>query len=218
MLFSRSNNERPVASPRRAENSERGFSLIEIMLVAVVMMIIAALAVWQLRPSRELYRSDDEAQQIVETLRLASQLSLTNRQSMRVELNASQKWIRIVDENDPTTAADDVERMRVNLENVATVKVDAQPTGIGLPTPPAYTLAAWTGSGSNKLWTLRYRLDGTVERTNGNVTNATLFIYPPDAANVNRATNNKLIRAITIFGGTGSIKLWKYSGSQFISY
>lgn len=219
MLFTQTKkHEHGTFSLRRNTKADEGFTIAELMVVIAVMMILTVFSIFALQPNKKLYRTDDEAQRIVETLRQASYLALTHRHSMRMELNASQKWIRIVDEKDPSTATDDVEVSRAYLNSVGDVKVDAQPTGVGAPNPPNYAAAVYAGAGNTRAWTLRYKLDGTVEKTGGNVTSATLYIYPPDPNNSNAAVDKKRVRAITIFGGTGAIRLWKYDGTKFVSY
>lgn len=206
---------RNAGQPSRSNaRGQAGFSVVELLIVAAVVCIMSAFALFAMQGHKDKYRSDDEIQRILDVMRESSQLALTHRRSMRLELNATQKWIRIVDENNTVSTTDDVEVRRVPLQNSGLVKVDVKPSGVNAPNPPNYATAAFASS----VWTLRYKLDGTVERTNGTVTSATLYVYPPSASNANVASNNKAVRALTIFGGTGAIKLWKYNGSTFTAY
>lgn len=202
---------------RTPSSSAAGHSLVELLIVVAIVMIMMSFVLFGVTGHKNAYKSDDETMRILSVLREASQMALTQRQPMRVELDATNKTIKIYDEN-LAGAGDDQQVRVVYLENSAFVREDVAPATITAPTPPNYTAAAFTGT-SPKVWKIWFRRDGTVtDNASPPIpTSVTLYIWPPDPANTNNAKNKKQVRAITIFGGSGVIRFWKYNGTTFIA-
>lgn len=203
-------------SVRVSRHSEAGFSLVEILVVLAIMTILLVFAVFSLTGHKTLYRTDDETLRIINVLREASQLALTQRQPMRVELDATNKTIRIVDEN-LSTSTDDKEVRKVFLEKAAIIRVDTAPAGVSKPDPPNYPNAAFAGT--PKVWKVWFRRDGTVTDNAATpaITSSTIYIWEPSASDNTQAKDKKLVRCITIFGTTGGIRLWKHNGTSFVA-
>lgn len=202
---------------RSSLSGEAGHTLIEILIVVSLIMVMLSIALFGMTGHKNAYKADDETMRILSVLREASQLALTQRQPMRVELDATNKTIKIYDEN-LAGAGDDQQVRIVYLENSSIIREDAAPSGVTAPTPPNYTAAAFTGS-SPKVWKIWFRRNGTVTDNQATPvpTSVTLYVWQPDPANTNQAKNNKQVRAITIFGGTGVIRFWKYNGTTFVA-
>lgn len=194
-----------------------GHTLIEILIVLAIMGIMLSIVLFSMTAHKNAYKSDDETLRIINVLREASQLALTQRQPMRVELDATNKTIKIFDEN-LAGVGDDQQVRIVYLENSTNIREDVAPSGITAPNPPNYTASAFAGT-NPKVWTIWFRRDGTVtDNASPPIPNSsTLYIWQPDPANTNQAKNNKQVRAITVFGGTGVIRLWKYNGTKFVA-
>ncbi len=210
--------EGAARSKRRvSDKKQSGYSLVELLIVLAILMIFLTFTMYSLSANKQLYRTDDETLRILNVLREASQLALTQRQPMRVELDATNKTIRIIDEN-LSTSTDDKEVRKVSLEKAVLVRVDAMPTNVTKPNPPNYPDAAFNAATPNvlKLW---FRRDGTV--TDGAatpvITSSTIYIWEPSPTNSAQAKDKKLVRCLTIFGTTGAIKLWKHDGTNFIA-
>jgi hypothetical protein len=64
---------------------------------------------------------------------------------------------------------------------------------------------------------IRFRSDNTITRTDGTVTSGRLFIWQPLFSTDGSLTPlpPKLGRAITIFGPSNGIQLWKYRDNAF---
>ncbi|MBV9209823.1 MAG: type II secretion system protein [Acidobacteria bacterium] len=191
--------------------------MIEIMIVLAIIGIMLSIALFGMTAHKTAYKADDETLRIINVLREASQLALTQRQPMRVELDATNKTIKIYDENLPGAGDDQLKRI-VYLEKTNDIREDVAPLGVAAPNPPNYTAAAFAGT-SPKVWTIWFRRDGTVTNnaTPAIPVSATLYIWQPDPTNTNQAKNNKQVRAVTVFGGTGVIRLWKYNGTKFVA-
>jgi Tfp pilus assembly protein FimT len=200
---------------RASYRNAAGHTLIELMIVIAIIMVMLSFALFGMTGHKNAYKTDDETMRILNVLREASQLALTQRQPMRVELDATNKTIKIFDENLPG-AGDDQQKRIVYLENSAFVREDVAPAGITAPTPPNYTAASFVGT-APKVWTIWFRRDGTVTDAALVPISMTLYVWPPNPSNTNQAQNNKMVRAITIFGGTGVIRFWKYNGTTFVA-
>ena len=110
------------------------------------------------------------------------------------------------------------------------------PSAVAVPPPPApsnFPAAAYAAcmhplavshSAGHRGWTARFLSNGSVVNagsdavgTNATLTSATLYLWPPRAGAPNTAAQPQAVRAITIFGGTGAVRLWKYNGNAFVS-
>jgi prepilin-type N-terminal cleavage/methylation domain-containing protein len=195
-------------------NSQAGFSLVELLLVVTLMVILMVFVGFSLSGHKKLYKADDETLRITNVFREAAQLALTQRQPMRVEIDATNKTIRIVDEN-LSTASDDKEVRKVTLEPAVNLRVDVMPTNVTKPSPPNYPDATYTGT--PKIWKIWFKRDGTVTDSANAILSSTLYIWEPNPTNNAQAKNKKLVRCITIFGTTGVIRLWKHDGTNFVA-
>jgi type II secretory pathway pseudopilin PulG len=206
---------------QRELSSEAGFSLIELMTVAFVILVLGGISLFYLTGHQKAYKPDDESLLVTDILQEARQRSLTERRTMRVEINLSNNTARLIDENqNPTTPDDDVVLKSVNLYNTAEVKMGPMPQNIGynppepLPAPLAvFKPSVYPSSISQNVCTLRFRSDGTVVDAGNNatgtgavMTGATIPVWSPKGT-----TNESTIaRAITVIGSTGTIRLWEF--------
>lgn len=211
-------------------HAQKGTSVAELLIVVVVIMIVATFSILSLTGHKAAYKTDDQALQIIDLLRSASLRAVTQRQTIRVEINLTTNNVKMIDENLPASSADDVVVRSMALQNVADVKLNAQPLNVTtLPPSPSnfptavYVASVHPSSISNNVFTIRFRIDGTVVNAgtdalgaNAAITSSTLFIWPPIPTDATRARTTGAVRAITIFGPTGNIRLWKYSGTSFV--
>lgn len=187
---------------------EKGFSVIELLIVVAIVIILTAAAVFTLTPQRRAYRTDDAAGQVTNLLRDAYQRALTQRQTMRVQIDRANMLVKIIDEN-KLPIGDEIE---VRSEKLSSEVSLSQPAaGAGLLNPPQapynYPAAAY----ANNLWEARFRSDGSVVDAAGNPLSATLFF---SLANMKSSESN-LIRAVTLFGPSGSVRVWRFTGQSF---
>ena len=155
---------------------------------------------------------------------------MTQRQTIRVEINLTTNKVNLIDENTPASSADDVVVKSMNLEKVADVKLSAQPLNAAVlpPSPSNFPVALFAASvhptsTANNVLTIRFNRNGTVTNAGTNalgagaaITSTTLYIWPPLPTDATRARTPNSVRAITIFGPTGNIRLWKYNGTTFV--
>lgn len=80
-------------------SSEKGFSLIELVIVVVVLSILTAVAVPQMIAQRRLLRSTAVTREIMTQLRHARQLAMSQQQAVTFQYDNVTKEIRIIDHN-----------------------------------------------------------------------------------------------------------------------
>ncbi|HEY0426946.1 MAG TPA: prepilin-type N-terminal cleavage/methylation domain-containing protein [Pyrinomonadaceae bacterium] len=203
------------------KNSELGFSLVELLIVLLITMIMIAITGFYFLNHQKLYKPDDQSLKIVDMLQEARQRSLTQRETVRVEIDLTDNLIRLIDENTPATVNDDREIRRTTLLPQSEVKLQQRPDDISynppetLPAPTAvFTTSVYPSSSTHNVCTIRFQSNGTVVNAGttavgggATVTGVTLHIWAPKKTNANEAD---IARAITIIGSTGSIRMWEF--------
>lgn len=205
-----------------------GFSLVELLVVLVVMLILSAISIPYIFNYTKLYKSEDQALKVMDLMREASQLALTRRRTMRLEIDLTDNMLLIIDENG-AGAGDDREIKAIPLQAASEIRIDQIPTGITKPNPPNYSDAVFTADtighlrggttvNGNNVWAARFRRDGSAVNAAGTPISANLYIWAPLTAGGTAPRSSKEVRAITIFGGTGAVRYWKYNGAAFIPF
>lgn len=206
-------------------SNSRGFSLVELLIVMTVMLILSAAVFFNLNAHQRLYKPDDQSLKIVDVLQEARQRALTQRETMRVEIDTTAKMVRLIDENRADTAGDDKIIKQVPLLAANEVRIDARPSDITydppepIPVPLAvYKQSAYPMSANNQVCTLRFTSNGSVLNAgNGSIgsgavpTGVSLHIWSPKSSNQNAS---EIARAVTIIGTTGSIRFWTFDRSS----
>lgn len=208
-----------------ASDRSSGFSLIELIVVLGVIALMAAISVPYLVNYRKVYRTDDQAQRIMDLMNETNQLALTRRRTFRFQINITRNTAQIIDENG-TLQGDLVKEVR--LEPTTEVRLNAIPTGVTRPNPPNYADAVFANDSigykqgmttvlGNNMWMARYRRDGSVVDGANNLLSATIYFWPPAASTGTTPRNLKEVRAVTLFGGSGAARHWKHNGSTFVA-
>ncbi len=200
----------------------RGFSMVELLIVLTVITILTGISLFYLSGHQRLFRPDEEALKIIDIFQEARQRSLTQRETMRVEIDLNDSMVRLIDENLPNTPDDDrVIRSSVLLPQVD-VKISSRPPDIStdpleiMPVPIAqFKPSIYPPSASHNVCTFRFLRNGTVVNegtdsigSNAVTTGLTLFIWSPRQ---NSTTESEIARAITVIGATGSVRFWEYN-------
>jgi len=210
-----------------AKNVE-GFSLIELLVVLTLIMILSGVSFFYFSSYQRLYSPDNQSLQVADVLQEARQRSLTQRETIRVEIDTTANVVRLIDENSqniPATTNDDVIIRQVPLLPNAEVRVNTRPDNIAynppeeLPAPSAqYRQSTYRFSPNNQVCTMRFLSDGRVfDAGNNNLGDGgvprgvTLHVWSPKRTNPNEF---EVARALTVIGSTGSIRLWEFNPSS----
>lgn len=198
-----------------------GYSIVEMLIVLVVVTIITSGAFFYLNAHQKLYKTDNQALQIADMLQEARQRSLTQRKTMRVEIDLTDGAARLIDENTSATSADDKLLRQLQLFFPNEVRMDAPATEITsnppepLPVPSAqFKTSNYPLSSLHQVCTIRFQSNGTVVDAGDNdignnavSKGVTLHLWSPDQNDVRKP---EVARALTIIGSTGSVRLWEY--------
>ena len=199
----------------------RGFSIVELLIVLTVITILLGISLFYLSGHERLFRPDEQALKIIDVFQEARQRSLTQRETMRVEIDLTDNAVRLIDENQPATADDDRIVKSHILEPPSEVHINSRPPDIAtnpteiMPVPLAqFRSSVYPASAAHDVCTFRFQRNGSVvnEGTDSVGSNATttglmLFIWSPKK---NSADETEIARAITVIGATGSVRFWEY--------
>lgn len=202
---------------RKNINCERGFSLIELIIVVLIISILSVFALMSSR-GEKVYLADSQAYQMIDILHEARQRSLTQHETMRVEINKTRNVIRLIAENEPGSADDDKEIKSLKLQDSTAVVVGEMPKNIAgaptelSPTPPlAFKKSVYPLSANDTVATLRFVRTGKVLDAGSNaigdnstVTGAAIYVWMPDLTDAGQPLKTgNVIRAITVQGTSG---------------
>lgn len=209
-------------APLSKYRADAGFSLIELLVVVAIIAAMAGITIFYATSHKKAYQADDQVLQIADVLQEGRQRALTQRRTMRVEINMVSNTVKLYDENlNSTSAADDVMIKSLKLFDPAAVKVDSRPTDIAynpaepMPVPTAvFKNSVYTPTISQNVCTIRFLANGTVVDAGNDAigtgavpTGVTLHVWMPKASN---PAQSDIARSITILGPTGVIRAWEF--------
>lgn len=211
---------------RIASRTEAGFSAIELLIVLVIIGIMSAISLPYLLNYKKLYKTEDQAIKVMDIMREASQLALTRRRTFRIELDLTDNAVLIIDEDG---AAPDKQIKKIPLELTKDVRMDVIPATIAKPNPPNFNdiafsidavghLVGATPVISHSVWVARFKSDGSVVNNADTPISVNIYAFPPLTPGSTTARNKTEVRCITLFGGSGAIRFWKYNGTTFVGY
>ena len=113
-------------------NGQDGYSLIEILIVLTIILILGSAAAFYLSAHQKLYKTDDQSLLLADILQEARQRSLTQRETMRVEIDITDNAVRLINEKTPATSDDDEVLRELALYFPNDVRMDARAGNITL--------------------------------------------------------------------------------------
>lgn len=209
-------------------SSAKGFSVIELLTVIVVIGILAAIAIMSFSTTKR-YAADDQAMKILDILQEARQKALTQKRVMRVEFNNTTKQVRLINEYDTKTmnsslasdSSDDKEIRSIPFD-VKNLVIGAKPSNVTTTVPTqttpipevSFSTTIYPPSNGNSVKTLCFVKDGRVldpgsnglcEPEKDGLGGVTVYVYEkPDASG-----KSKIIRAVTVSSITGAADIVK---------
>jgi prepilin-type N-terminal cleavage/methylation domain-containing protein len=182
--------------------NERGMTLIELMITVAIGLVLVGMAMGGVPNMIKVSRADGGLLTAASGLRAAREASISARRNVRLTFGTNTIMATRVEYClSPCTPLTTLIKT-TTLEGRAQFLLES-----GLPdTPDAFGMASATAFGS--ILPAMFTSDGSFMNANGDVMNGTLFIG---------VTNEPLTaRAITIFGASGAMRLWKWNGRAWV--
>jgi prepilin-type N-terminal cleavage/methylation domain-containing protein len=186
---------------KRCASRERGFSLIEMVTVVAISLIVAAMAVVAMNPTRQQSQADAAMYTVSSEFRKAREWSIEQRRDIVVTFNnGCTNCITLTRQNVP-----------LGTTQLETVSID-QPVTFRL-TPGMPDTPDGFGNGSAIEFEgiaggppgMMFQSDGTLIDAAGNLVNGTVFM---GVVNVPSTA-----RAVTVLGATGKIQTYRGTGT-----
>jgi prepilin-type N-terminal cleavage/methylation domain-containing protein len=203
----------------KRHNSQRGYTLVEFVVTAIILTTIAAMAIFQLRPTWQDQQANAAMDQVKATLRQARETAIGQRRSIVVKfvaaggtgcpmgsnINECIELFQMVVTGSPPTATQasspflTIPMQANTLFGTVSGETDT-PDAFGLPSSGGIYFGGQSGGpGTGML----FQSNGTFTDGSGNPINGTVFI---SVSNINNSA-----RAVTVLGYTGRIRAWKNS-------
>jgi prepilin-type N-terminal cleavage/methylation domain-containing protein len=180
-------------------SGEKGFSLIEIIVVVAIMAVMFGLAAGVTMTSVKGAKADSSVSAAINIIELARNQSTSQRRDFQIVFTAPNQ-IQVFRLELPSGSTPIANRYLENGQEFTRF------------TPTGDTLDAFGHAGAIAFGTtptIRFTSDGSLIDSSGDILNGTLFLGVPN--DISSA------RAITIFGATGLIRSWKWYGSQWVN-
>jgi Tfp pilus assembly protein FimT len=214
----------PMETVRCRLRQERGYTLIEFIVTAVILMTVAGMAIFQLRPTWQDQQANTAMDQVKSTLRQARETAVAQRRDIMVKFvgtagstpcppggnvyNCIELFQMVVTGTPPTATEAQATNPFLTMPIQGNVKFGTvsgetdSPDGFGLPGSGGIQFGGITGGpGSGML----FKSDGSFTDGSGSPINGTVFLA---ALNTNNSA-----RAVTVLGNTGRIRAWKNNTS-----
>jgi prepilin-type N-terminal cleavage/methylation domain-containing protein len=200
--------KKPEAEPmakRRNGNRERGFSMLELLIVVSIVLIVSAISITQLRPNLQNARIDAAMRQVLETFRQAREFSIAHRRYVQVKFPANNQ-VQLVQLDTLTPGAGGVNPVldTVTLAPPLIFTLDGMPD-----TPDGYgnnNAIEFEGINNGPVGGMIFQSDGEfLDGATFLPINGTIFLGVTG--------QQSTARAVTVLGTTGRVRGWKSQGN-----
>jgi prepilin-type N-terminal cleavage/methylation domain-containing protein len=225
-------------------SSQKGFSLIEMLIVVAIVGIMSAIAVPKMIEQRRLLRSSAVIREIATQMRYARQLAMSQQEAVTFQYDDLTKEIKIIDHNNnplgtdfksgtalllpatyPSTALPAKVVLTVSLAQggLPTSEIGyGVPSGVSTATPLgdgiSMTGAKTTLDGNSK-FNVTFQADGSVVDKASVPAGGTQVsqCLPWDRLMLiyNKKAPTNTAAAISVLGASGRIKVWRYNGVAY---
>jgi prepilin-type N-terminal cleavage/methylation domain-containing protein len=207
-----------LQSGMREANGQRGFSLIELSVVVMLILIISAMALIAYLPTLQDAQYDAAMKEVLDQLRQAREYAITNRRYVQVTFpvqvvsGITRYQVVMTQRNDLTAgggAANPVlSTMQIEPGNQYMVFAGSPdtPDGYGNAGPIVFE-----GTIGGPVGGMLFQSDGElVDGATFQPINGTVFIGTPG--------KQTSARAVTVLGGTGRVRAWKGTGALWFRF
>jgi len=208
---------------KSANSSEQGASVVEIVIVLVIIAVLSAISIPYIVNYKKLYKSEDQALKMIDLMREAAQIAVTQRTTIRFEIDLTDNSVLLIDQSE--SASGNLIK-KIPLEQTKEVRVDVIPDGVTKPDANyndiSFTvdtvghLEGTTTVNGHNIWAARFKRDGSVVGAAGTPISVNIYVWPPLEPGSTEARHDTEIRAITMFGGSGALRYWKYDSTEFV--
>ena len=193
-----------ITAGRRWSRS-RGFSMIELMVAMMIILIVSAIAITSLRPNLQQARVDAAMRQVIAVFRQAREFAIANRRYVQVTFPANNQ-IQVTQMNTLTPGAGGINPVitTVTLAPPLVFNLDGMPD-----TPDAY------GNGGAIVFEniVNGPVGGMIFQSDGEFLDAVTFLPINGTIFMGMPGQQSTARAVTILGTTGRVRGWKSNGA-----
>ena len=184
---------------RGSESCERGLTLVELLFVVAVMATVASMAVMLTPNFTRQAKADAGVTQAVTALRNAREVAVSQRRNVRVNFIAP-NTIQVIREEipGPATTLLGTTYFESGMQYRQFPGQNDTPDQFGFAAPISFGVAA------NRIFTS----EGSFVDTAGDPLNGTVFL--------GRLNDPGSSRAITVFGPTALIRVWRWDGHRWV--
>jgi type II secretory pathway pseudopilin PulG len=196
---------RKVSMTPKSDKRNRGFTLIETLIVILMSMTLMAVSIFQLQPAMRLFRSRAATDQVKSTLRQARELAISERRSVVIRF-VGNNTIQLFEVVEPANAIAATPFLTVPLESSAQFMTFSgetdTPDSFGIPSTGGIEFGGVAGGPTTGM---QFQSDGTFTDGSGNPINGTVFLGSPNVKST--------AGAVTVLGNTGRVRRYYYSRS-----
>lgn len=185
---------------------EHGFTMTELMLAIAIGLIVMGMAMGGVPGMIKQSRADGGLSLAAAGLRSAREMAISSRRNVRITFGSNTIINTRVEYCSPTPCTPTTTVVRTTTLEGRTIF--RSPSPVGTDTDDAFGNAATDGINLGSLLPAMFTTDGSFVNSNGDVLNGTIFIGVPN--------DTLSIRAISIFGPTGAMRLWKWNGRAWV--
>jgi prepilin-type N-terminal cleavage/methylation domain-containing protein len=182
-----------------------GFSLIEMMVAVMIILVVSAIAITSLKPNVQQARVDAAMRQVVDMFRQAREYSIENRRYVQISFPANNQ-MQMTQMNTLTVGAGAVNPVitTVTLAPPLVFNLDGMPD-----TPDAY------GNSGPLVFEgiVNGPVGGMVFQSDGEFLDGTTFLPINGSVFLGMPGQQSTARAVTILGTTGRVRGWKSAGN-----
>lgn len=190
---------------RDARHKERGFTIIEMVVVIGIIMIILAMAVIELQPTVQQFRANAAMAQVKGAMRQAREIAISQRRTIVLQF-VGNNTIELFQVVEPGNVRAVNPFLTLPIENTVSFMTFAgepdTPDTYGIPAVPAGV--EFGGVVGGPPIGMQFQSDGTFTDANGVPINGTVFM---GITNIKTSS-----RAVTILGATGRVHAFYGTG------